>query len=67
MIAVRVRYVRVPKKQNKETWQSFLRESDRRMEQSNKSKRAGRERVYTKSFSTRQSFGAASEVRTIKS
>ena len=66
MIVVRARCVRVPKKQNKETWQSFLRESDRRMEQSNKSKRAGKERVYTKSFSTRQNFGAASEVRTVK-
>jgi hypothetical protein len=54
-----------PKNPSKKTynWRDFLAEEAKK-ESTRKSKRLNR--VYTKSFSTRQSFGAASEVRVIK-
>ena len=54
-----------PKNPSKKTynWRDFLAEEAKK-ESARKSKRLNR--VYTKSFSTRQTFGAASEVRVIK-
>ena len=57
-----------PKNPSKKTynWQDFLAEEAEKAAKENRRKSKRLSRVYTKSFSTRQSFGAASEVRIIK-